>query len=339
MGKRDHMKVLKMLFCLSVLFVVASTTPIEAHPGRTDGNGCHVCRTNCADWGLQQDEYHCHNGGGSSSSGTTQAPVAPTPEAVAPVAPVVEVYTPPVIDYKALGNSDGYTFKKNNPNASLSDAGYSYEDTTYKEEYNSAFKQAAKELSENSIKQASEKGRTDALLYTTYNFDNEPVDVIKNEYETHYKKKFDETVSEAKAELAKSADGNAYQKTFNDVETTEVKDYGLTNYKEYYKKEYESNIKKYKTEKNIWMNKAIEQGKTDKINGDKKSYAFMKKMSYTKLYGELKKAYDKSYNNSEPADASVLVIPIAMYIFITMIALFIAVKKQKKYHNRLKINC
>ena len=33
-----------------------------AHPGRTDSNGCHYCRTNCARWGLNQDEYHCHSG-------------------------------------------------------------------------------------------------------------------------------------------------------------------------------------------------------------------------------------------------------------------------------------
>jgi hypothetical protein len=32
-----------------------------AHPGRTDGSGCHICRTNCASWGLSSGEYHCHN--------------------------------------------------------------------------------------------------------------------------------------------------------------------------------------------------------------------------------------------------------------------------------------
>ncbi|NQX45364.1 MBL fold metallo-hydrolase [Paenibacillus tritici] len=37
----------------------------EAHPGRTDANGGHYCRTNCAKWGLENGEYHYHNGGGS----------------------------------------------------------------------------------------------------------------------------------------------------------------------------------------------------------------------------------------------------------------------------------
>lgn len=40
----------------------------SAHPGRTDKNGGHTCRTNCAKWGLKDGEYHYHNGGGSSSS-------------------------------------------------------------------------------------------------------------------------------------------------------------------------------------------------------------------------------------------------------------------------------
>ncbi|MDG4658093.1 YHYH domain-containing protein [Ectobacillus antri] len=34
-----------------------------AHPGRTDANGGHVCRTNCQQWGLQYGQYHYHNGG------------------------------------------------------------------------------------------------------------------------------------------------------------------------------------------------------------------------------------------------------------------------------------
>jgi hypothetical protein len=43
----------------------------EAHPGRTDANGGHTCRTNCASWGLGQGEYHNHGGGGSSTGGST----------------------------------------------------------------------------------------------------------------------------------------------------------------------------------------------------------------------------------------------------------------------------
>jgi hypothetical protein len=33
---------------------------VSAHPGRTDINGCHTCKTNCEQWGLGCGEYHCH---------------------------------------------------------------------------------------------------------------------------------------------------------------------------------------------------------------------------------------------------------------------------------------
>jgi len=52
-----------MSILLVMLPVIAS-----AHPGRTDANGGHYCRTNCAKWGLKTGEYHYHNGGGSSDS-------------------------------------------------------------------------------------------------------------------------------------------------------------------------------------------------------------------------------------------------------------------------------
>jgi hypothetical protein len=42
-----------------------------AHPGRTDGNGGHTCRTNCASWGLADGEYHSHGGSSNSSGGSS----------------------------------------------------------------------------------------------------------------------------------------------------------------------------------------------------------------------------------------------------------------------------
>ena len=39
-----------------------------AHPGGLNSSGCHYCRTNCAKWGLEQNEYHCHNGNTYSNS-------------------------------------------------------------------------------------------------------------------------------------------------------------------------------------------------------------------------------------------------------------------------------
>lgn len=51
------------------IFQGLSNNSYSAHPGNTDANGCHVCRTNCTErWGLEYGEYHCHNGGSGGSS-------------------------------------------------------------------------------------------------------------------------------------------------------------------------------------------------------------------------------------------------------------------------------
>lgn len=47
-----------IVFCFSYLLFVNN---VSAHPGRTDSSNCHKCNTNCAKWGLEPGEYHCHN--------------------------------------------------------------------------------------------------------------------------------------------------------------------------------------------------------------------------------------------------------------------------------------
>ena len=56
-----------------LILITFIPTIVFAHPGKTDANGCHYCRTNCAKWGLYNGQYHCHNSGtsGSSSSNNT----------------------------------------------------------------------------------------------------------------------------------------------------------------------------------------------------------------------------------------------------------------------------
>ncbi|MED4956389.1 copper amine oxidase N-terminal domain-containing protein [Paenibacillus macerans] len=56
-----------VVLSMAIMMVAASAAPAGAHPGRTDANGGHTCRTNCEKWGLEYGEYHYHNGGGSSS--------------------------------------------------------------------------------------------------------------------------------------------------------------------------------------------------------------------------------------------------------------------------------
>lgn len=54
----------KIIIFITVLIIF--TQNIFAHPGNTDSDGCHTCRTNCEKWGLNYDEYHCHNAKGAN---------------------------------------------------------------------------------------------------------------------------------------------------------------------------------------------------------------------------------------------------------------------------------
>lgn len=56
---------------IMIMIVVLSPLYVEAHPGRTDSNGCHTCRTNCAKWGLRYGQYHCHGKTNISTSSNT----------------------------------------------------------------------------------------------------------------------------------------------------------------------------------------------------------------------------------------------------------------------------
>lgn len=62
---RNFVKTLVMFFILINLFVFF---PIKSfsHPGGTDSDGCHYCRTNCNKWGVAYNQRHCHNGSSSS---------------------------------------------------------------------------------------------------------------------------------------------------------------------------------------------------------------------------------------------------------------------------------
>lgn len=64
------MKKGKKLKFILFLIVALMNCNVYAHPGGTDSNGCHTCRTNCSKWGLRNGQYHCHN---SSSSQTNKS--------------------------------------------------------------------------------------------------------------------------------------------------------------------------------------------------------------------------------------------------------------------------
>jgi hypothetical protein len=83
---------LKNLIVLPFLSLFIFAPTVHAHPGRTDGNGGHTCRTNCASWGLATGEYHTH-GGGSSTGSTGGSNTVPVQEVVEPVRQFIAIPT------------------------------------------------------------------------------------------------------------------------------------------------------------------------------------------------------------------------------------------------------
>ena len=51
---------MKQYLFMILLAVALTATPAFAHPARTAADGCHYCRTNCAQWGEVAGERHCH---------------------------------------------------------------------------------------------------------------------------------------------------------------------------------------------------------------------------------------------------------------------------------------
>ncbi len=54
---------MKLLSIIISIAIISTPVLAEAHPGRTDANGGHVCRTNCEKWGVAKNQWHKHNDG------------------------------------------------------------------------------------------------------------------------------------------------------------------------------------------------------------------------------------------------------------------------------------
>lgn len=63
------MKKYIFLLIINMLFVSC----VYAHPGRTDANGCHTCKTNCEKWGYEYGTTHCHNSSTSDQNATNNS--------------------------------------------------------------------------------------------------------------------------------------------------------------------------------------------------------------------------------------------------------------------------
>ena len=53
---------MKKRLILFLFIFIFSAGIVSAHPGKTDMSGCHTCKTNCEEWNLNVNEYHCHGG-------------------------------------------------------------------------------------------------------------------------------------------------------------------------------------------------------------------------------------------------------------------------------------
>lgn len=81
-----------LVILISPLLILAFPGVALAHPGNTDGSGCHTCRTNCPSWGLSYGEYHCHR---AKSSPQPEEPIK------SHYGPEGTGYTEPAPEYQA----------------------------------------------------------------------------------------------------------------------------------------------------------------------------------------------------------------------------------------------
>ena len=53
----------RLITIVIAISVLSLALPASAHPGRTDSQGGHTCKTNCEKWGYKFGEWHKHNSG------------------------------------------------------------------------------------------------------------------------------------------------------------------------------------------------------------------------------------------------------------------------------------
>lgn len=263
--REEELNMKKTVYCLLVISLfLLGTQPIKAHPGRTDANGCHVCRTNCDKWGLSTGEYHCHNGGSSSTtsnSNSSSSSNKASGSSAGGSTSTNNITQKPntvtsTLDYASKGKTDGYKTKKSNPNMELEDAVYTYTNSAYKKAYEEAFKKAEIELKDISKRRGKENGKKDALNTEEYKLDKVPDGVIKTVYVETYKQAYDSVEkSEIDANDAK-AKQNSFRKIFHEQTEKSVDFHGLKNMRLPIKQHMRNIIRNIQKKKKIIFNKA-----------------------------------------------------------------------------------
>ncbi len=258
----------KMFFAFAMIILLSTpTTLVKAHPGRTDSNGCHTCRTNCDKWGLSTGEYHCHNGDDTTTENQTNLisddSTQPQVQRDTTEIPKKQVEVPK-INYAEEGEKDGYEFKKKYPNKELQEAEYTYENNDYKEAFDASFEKAENELKDNTIQLASEQGKQDALKAETYQLEKLPSNIIKKVYTQYYKENYNEKEQEYYNEIEIKAKNDAYAKIYNEEDNNQ-ETYDLEKFKQHYDKSYENISHSIKRKRlNYWKQQLKKEKKTVK---------------------------------------------------------------------------
>ncbi|WP_420849654.1 YHYH domain-containing protein [Peribacillus tepidiphilus] len=209
------------------------TDMVNAHPGRTDGNGGHTCRTNCEKWGLDYGEYHYHNGGSSGSGGgsfsgstSTVQPSGPSPEEIAE-----REKSQGEKDGYAAGLEAGYEGKTESPSPTGSDA--------YIEGYNAGYKngytKGAKKLETDKSKAQNEGyefGKKNDSITIPKAYQNNAY--LKAAFEEGFNKAVSERDELKKKEYNKQGYNDGKKDIYN--EPKDVKDIYIKAYKEGYEK-------------------------------------------------------------------------------------------------------
>ncbi|WP_412728633.1 YHYH domain-containing protein [Cytobacillus kochii] len=148
---------MKKISCLLVfLFLVNySLNVVYAHPGRTDSNGGHTCRTNCEKWGLKYGEYHFHNGGGTSGSSSNNTNTSNNVSSTNKPA-----YTQRDVDQgRSEGKEEGYVDGYNrNEQSSRADKGNEGYKIGYKDGYTAGYAEGLKKIKDEDIEAGREVG-------------------------------------------------------------------------------------------------------------------------------------------------------------------------------------
>ncbi|MFS0788671.1 hypothetical protein ABC345_20070 [Shouchella sp. 1P09AA] len=155
------MKSISSAIIVTFILIFTWSSISHAHPGRTDGNGGHYCRTNCEKWGLNYDEYHYHNGGSSNSSSSNSVNKSPsTPESSPAPKPS---YTQADIDEgskagREKGYEHGYERKDKSSSTDHPNEGYRI---GYEEGYGAGYEEGQNTVREEDQKDGHKQGESE----------------------------------------------------------------------------------------------------------------------------------------------------------------------------------